>query len=72
MADVSPRTDTSTDVDTDDKDKRVIFFAPLFFSQGYGKIIHFNYSAFETFFTALCPSTTKQNAISSDAYVLCI
>lgn len=32
MADVSPRTDTSTDVDTDDKDKRVIFFAPLFFS----------------------------------------
>lgn len=27
MADTSPRTDTSTDVDTDDKDQMVIFFA---------------------------------------------
>lgn len=31
MADASPRTDTSTDVDTDDKNQRVIFFALSFF-----------------------------------------
>lgn len=29
MADASPRTDISTDVDTDDKNNRVIFFSPF-------------------------------------------
>lgn len=31
MADASPRTDISTDVDTDDKNQRVEFFQPLYF-----------------------------------------
>ena len=30
MANASPRTDTSTDVDTDDKNQRVIYFSLLF------------------------------------------